>query len=78
MVKDLQKNVQLEQSNYINKTINEPELEDGSKISEPKDILNLMKDFYKNLYSEKPRENSLEFAMQFLDISNLPHVPDGC
>ena len=67
--------LQLENSNYINKTIKELELEDGSSIRKQEEILSEVRSFYNKLYSEKKRSEPLLTSMQNLDISDLAKVP---
>jgi exonuclease III len=47
----------LENKNYVNKTIQKLEMEDGRELTDIKDILNEQKLFYKKLYENKSQEN---------------------
>ena len=60
--------LQLETSNFINKTIKELEREGGSTIKQQEEILVEVKNFYRNLYSEKNRQESSLHSMKNLDI----------
>ena len=51
--------LQLENSSYINKTIKELELDDGTTIRKQDDILSEVRNFYTKLYSELERSEPL-------------------
>ena len=63
--------LQSQKSNCVNRTIKQLEKEDLTNITDQKEILEYIKQFYKDLYSERPREIPLEQTMAKLDLSGL-------
>ena len=68
--------LQLEKSTYTNKTIKKLEKEDSTSITDQKEILEYIKQFYENLYAKTPRNVPLEQTMKNLDITGLNKIPD--
>jgi hypothetical protein len=66
----------LENRNFINKTIQEIELEDGSICSEGKIILEHQKHFYENLYSSKDNGVNDEVFFQNISKEKIPRLTE--
>ena len=69
--------LQQEKSNFVNKTIKELLRDDKSRISDQKEILDYIKDFYQTLYTQQPRLEPLEKTMEKLDFSGLKRIPEN-
>jgi hypothetical protein len=62
----------LENRNYTNKTMSELKTEDGTTVTEQKEILNMQKNFYENLYKEKSVEVDDCTLFDKLQSSDIP------
>ena len=63
--------LQSQKRNCVNGTINQLEKEDSTNITDQKEILEYIKQFYEGLYSPRPRKMPLEQTMAKLDLSGL-------
>ena len=67
--------LQLEKSNYVNKCFKELHLDPEEIITDQERILQEIRNFYKNLYTERPRQNKLIESIKILDISGHNKIP---
>jgi hypothetical protein len=67
----------LENKNNVNKTIQKLEMEDGSEITDIKDILNEQKRFYTNLYENKSLENVDNTIHTYINIDSVNKLYRG-
>ena len=65
----------LENSNYIDKTIKEIEKTPDHVITKQEEILEEVKTFYKDLYTERPRNQTLVESLENLKIPCIPKLP---
>ena len=64
----------LEKRNFVYKSITELRIT-GDRVTKEVEIINLQKDFYKNLYAKK---NTIEQDSEYIpDLSNLPAIKEG-
>ena len=68
----------LEKRNYVNKQISQLEDEGGHLVSTQKQILNVQKRYYENLYSQNEGElDTIDDSCQFTETENLPTLSEN-
>ena len=68
----------LEKRNYVNKQISQLEDEGGHLVSTQKQILNMQKQYYENLYSQNEGElDVIDDSCQFTETENLPALSEN-
>ena len=68
--------LQLEKSNYINKSIKELAVDENTTITDQTLIIDEIRNFYKDLYSNKLSTRDLKESLKKLDTSGLKKIPD--
>ena len=68
--------LQLEKSNYINKSIKELAVDENTTITDQTLIIDELRNFFKDLYSNKLSTRDLKESLKKLDTSGLKKIPD--